>query len=75
MQPEADPVNRRFAQDHPDRAGLTNVYSGLSQSNRGAAKAALMLPIGPALVVIGLLSVGLWSAIWVATSSFFSPWR
>jgi hypothetical protein len=32
-----------------------------------------MLPVGPALAVIVLLSVGLWTAIWVATSSFFSP--
>jgi uncharacterized membrane protein len=32
-----------------------------------------MLPVGPALIVILLLSLGLWEAIWVATSSLFSP--
>jgi hypothetical protein len=32
-----------------------------------------MLPLGPALAVIVLLSVGLWTVIWVAASSFFLP--
>jgi hypothetical protein len=67
------PVNRHFAQDYPDLAGLPHVRSGSSQSNHSAAKAALMLPVGPALVVILLLSLGLWGAVWVAISSLFSP--
>jgi hypothetical protein len=60
-------------QDYLDFAGLPDVNSGSSRSDRLANGAALMLPVGPALVVIVLLSLGLWSAIWVATPSFFSP--
>lgn len=66
-------MNRHLAQDYPYFAGLPDVHSGSSRSDRLAAKAALMLPVGPALMVIGLLSIGLWGAIWVSTSSFFSP--
>jgi hypothetical protein len=66
-------VNRHLAQDYLDFAGLPHMRSGSSQSNHSAAKAALMLPVGPALVVILLLSLGLWGVIWVATSSLFSP--
>jgi hypothetical protein len=66
-------VNRHLAQDYLDFAGLPHVHSRSSQSNHSAAKAALMLPVGPALVVILLLSLGLWGAVWVAISSLFSP--
>jgi hypothetical protein len=60
-------------QDYLDLAELPDVHSGSSRSDRLANKAALMLPVGPALIVVVLLSLGLWSAIWVGTSSFFSP--
>ena len=73
MKPAETPVNRHLAQDYADLAGLPYVRSGSSQSNHSAAKAALMLPVGPALVVILLLSLGLWGAVWVAISSLFSP--
>jgi hypothetical protein len=65
-------MNRHLTQDYPDLAGLPHVRSRSSQSNHSAAKAAVMLPVGPALMVILLLSLGLWGAIWVATSSLFS---
>jgi hypothetical protein len=65
-------VNSHLAQDYPDLAGLSHVHSGSSQSNQSAAKAALMLSVGPALMVILLLSLGLWSAVWLAISSLFS---
>ena len=65
-------MNRHLTQDYPDLAGLSHVHSRSSQSNHSAAKAALMQPVGPALMVILLLSLGLWGAIWVATSSLFS---
>ena len=66
-------MNRHLPQDYLDLAGLPDLHSGSSRSDRFANEAALMLPIGPALVVIILLSLALWSAIWAATSSFFSP--
>ena len=65
-------MNRHLAQDYPDLAGLPHVHSRSSQSNHSAAKSAVMLP-GPALVVVLLLSLGLWGAIWVGISSLFSP--
>jgi hypothetical protein len=65
-------VNRHLTQDCPDLAGLSHVHSRSLESDRSAAKAALMLPVGPALMVILLLSLGLWGAIWLATSSLFS---
>jgi len=71
--PRGAPLNRHLGQDYLDLAGLPDLHSGPSRSDRIANETALMLPGGPALVVIILLSLGLWSAIWVATSSFFSP--
>jgi hypothetical protein len=68
-----DPVNRHLPQDYLDLAGLPDLHSGSSRSDRLENETALMLPVGPALVVIILLSLGLWSAIWAATSPFFSP--
>ena len=67
------PVKRHLAQDYPDFSELPDVHGGSSGSYRSGAEAAQMLPVGPALAVIVLLSIGLWTAIWVATSSFFSP--
>lgn len=66
-------MNRHLAQDYLDLAGSADVQSGSSRSGRLASEAALMLPVGPALAVIVLLSLGLWSAIWAATSSLFWP--
>jgi hypothetical protein len=66
-------VKRHLAQDYPDLSELPNVHNGSYGSHRSGAAAAQMLPVGPALAVIVLLSVGLWTAIWIATSSFFSP--
>jgi len=66
-------MSRHLTQDYPDLAGLSHVHSRSFRSDNSAAKAALMLPVGPALMVILLLSLGLWGAIWVATSSLFSP--
>jgi hypothetical protein len=64
-------VNRHLTQEYPDLAGLPHLRSRSSQSNHSAAKAAVM-SVGPALMVILLLSLGLWGAIWVAISSLFS---
>jgi hypothetical protein len=61
-------VNHHLVQDYPDLAGLPHLRIGSSQSNHPAAKAAVMLPVGPALMVILLLSLGLWGAVWVAIS-------
>jgi len=66
-------VNRHLPQDYLSLAGLPDLHSGSSRSDRIANETALILPVGPALVVIVLLSLGLWSAIWVATSSLVSP--
>ena len=66
-------MNRHLVQDYLDIAGSPDGHSGSSRSGQLANKAALMLPVGPALVVIVLLSLGLWSAIWATTSSFVSP--
>ena len=65
-------MNRHFAEDSTFFARLPDVHSRSSQSKHSAAKSAIMLPTGPALTVILLLSLGLWGAIWVATSSLFS---
>jgi len=37
---------------------------GLSKSKRSARTATLPLDIGPALIVILLLSLGLWGIVW-----------
>ena len=66
-------MKRHLVEDCLDFSGSPDLHGGSSRSDRSGAEAALMLPLGPALAVIALLSVGLWTAIWVATSSFFSP--
>ena len=66
-------MKRHLVEDYPDFSGLPTLHGGVSGSDRSGAETALMLPLGPALAVIVLLSVGLWTVIWVAASSFFSP--
>jgi hypothetical protein len=66
-------VNRHLPQDYLDLAGLPDLDSRSPRPDRLTNETALMLPVGPALALIILLSLGLWSAIWAATSSFFSP--
>ena len=41
-----------------------SIAAGLSKSKRSARTATLPLDIGPALIVILLLSLGLWGIVW-----------
>jgi hypothetical protein len=44
---------------------------GLSRSHRLARTATIPLNIGPALIVVLLLSLGLWATIWAAIALAF----
>jgi hypothetical protein len=45
-----------------------SVTAGRSQSERGERRTNLPLDIGPALIVILLLSLGLWAMIWAVVA-------
>ena len=48
-----------------------SVPAGLSRSQRSARTATIPLNIGPALIVVLLLSVALWATIWAAIALAF----
>jgi hypothetical protein len=45
-----------------------------SRSDRLTLEAAPSMPVGAALLVVLLLSLGLWAVIWLAVSSLASAW-
>ena len=67
----ADPAyrNRRrraLAAERKSRRREVSIAAGLSRSERSARTSTLPLNIGPALIVILLLSLGLWAMIGAA---------
>jgi hypothetical protein len=61
-------VNSNIAQYYPYLAGVHNLNGGSSQSDRLAGEATPLLPLREALMMIVLLSLGLWSVVWIMTS-------
>ena len=61
-------MDRNVAQGYPYFADVHNFDRESSRSNRLAGEIAPTLPVGEALMVIVLLSLGLWSVVWVMTS-------
>ena len=60
--------------DYPYFASFSRLHGVTSRSDQqSSVEAPLILPVGSALAVIGLLSLGLWSAIWWATYSLAWP--
>ena len=57
---------RALAAERKARRRDRGISVGLSQSERLADTTAVPLAIGPALIVILLLSLGLWAMIWAA---------
>lgn len=66
-------MNSNIAPDYPYFVHVSSLGGGSSRSDPSAGEAAPILPVGAALMVIFLLSLGLWGAIWVAVSSLTSP--
>jgi hypothetical protein len=55
-------------------AGARNLDTGLSRSEPSASDAAPRLSPAVGLVVLLLLSLGLWAAIWLALSFLAAAW-
>ena len=73
----AKPVFRKrrrlpLAGERQARRRKSSTTWGLSRSDRSARAAALPLNIGASLIVVLLLSLGLWAAIWGAVASLVS---
>jgi len=69
-----DTVDSKIAPDYPYFASFSRLHGVTSRSDqRSPVEAALILPIGPALAVIGMLSLGLWGAIRLAAYSLAWP--
>ena len=67
---------RALTAERKARRRERSITPGLSRSERFARTAHLPLDIGPALIIILLLSLGLWVAIWEAVTSLTSVvWR
>jgi hypothetical protein len=66
-------LDRNIAQGYPYFADVHNFHRCSSRSDRLVGEVAPIFPVGEALMVIVLLSLGLWSLIWVTTSSLISP--
>ena len=69
----AEPAYRRrrrraLAAERKSRRRERGITAGLSRLERPARTAPLPLDIGPALIVILLLSLGLWAMIWAAVA-------
>jgi hypothetical protein len=63
-----------IAPKFPYLAGARNLDTGLSRSEPSASDAAPRLTPGAGLVVVLLLSLGLWAAIWLALSFLVAAW-
>ena len=59
---------RALAADRKARRCQRGFAAGLSRSEQSARATSVSLEIGPALVVILLLSLGLWAMIWAAVA-------
>ena len=57
---------RALVADRLARRRERSIAAGLSRSHRSAHTATIPLDIGPALIVILLLSLALWATIWAA---------
>ena len=74
---EARPVSQNrhrlaLAAERQDRCRRRHITAGASRANRLARAADLPLNIGASLIVILLLSLGLWAAIWGIVASLAS---
>jgi hypothetical protein len=63
---------RALASDRKARRRKHGFIADLSPSQRSAHTIGVPLEVGPALIVIVLLSLGLWAMIWVAVASAVS---
>jgi hypothetical protein len=67
-------MDSNIAPDYPYFASFSRLHGVTSRSDqRSPVEAPLILPVVPALAVIGLLSLGLWGAIWCAAYSLTWP--
>jgi|GEM_PF-6862932 len=69
----AEPAYRRrrrraLASERKARRRETGITAQLSRSERSARAITVPLEVGPALIVILLLSLGLWAMIWAAVA-------
>jgi hypothetical protein len=63
-------VDSNIAPDYPYFVSFSRLHGVTSRLHqRSPVEAPLILPVGPALAAIGLLSLGLWGAIWLAAYS------
>ena len=59
---------RALAAERKARRRDRGIRVGLRRSDRWAYATIVALPVGPALIVIVLLSLGLWAMIWAAVA-------
>jgi hypothetical protein len=59
---------RTLAAERKSRRRARSIGAGLLRSDRPGVTASLPLDIQPALIVILLLSLGLWAVIWAAVA-------
>jgi hypothetical protein len=59
---------RALAAERKARRRESSITAGRWQSERSEPRTSLPLDIGPALIVILLLSLGLWAMIWAAVA-------
>jgi hypothetical protein len=59
---------RTLAAERKSRRRARSITAGLSRLELSARTAALSLNVGPALIVILMLSLGLWAMIWAAVA-------
>jgi hypothetical protein len=59
---------RTLAAERKSRRRARSIGAGLFRSGRSGRTASLPLDIQPALIVILLLSLGLWAVIWAAVA-------
>lgn len=65
-------VDRNTVLEYAYSADHRSLRDRSPRSDRLAPEAAAFLTVGEALIVVGLLSLGLWAAIWLAVSSLAS---
>jgi hypothetical protein len=67
-------MDSNIVPDYPYFASFSRLHGVTSRSDqRLPVETPLILPAVPALAVIGLLSFGLWGAIWFAAYSLIWP--
>jgi hypothetical protein len=67
-------VQRNTVLEHGYFANHRSVADSASRSDAGICGSTPPLPLGAALILIALSSLGLWWAIWLALSSLASAW-